>query len=114
MKRLKFASVYCFLWPPSPAPWVAVRAQTQPTRLYTQMAFWSDRAGSDAGGMWTMNLDGSSPTMVPFTQTSGEVYGPSMSAGGSSIILLSISPLDQQYEWQRPSRVASQPALQFT
>jgi Tol biopolymer transport system component len=51
--------------------------------VYKQMAFWSDRATSDAGGMWAMNVDGSSATIVPFTQT--EVYGPSMSADGSSI-----------------------------
>lgn len=56
---------------------------------YTQMAFWSDRTGSDAGGMWVMNLDGSNPTMVPFTQTGDDVYGPSMSAGGSSVVFAS-------------------------
>jgi Tol biopolymer transport system component len=60
---------------------------------FTQMAFWSDRTGSDAGGMWVMNLDGTSPTLVPFTQTSGNVYGPSMSAGGSSVIFVAGSNL---------------------
>jgi hypothetical protein len=37
-------------------------------------------------GMWVMNVNGSSPTLVPFTQTEGGVYGPSMSAAGSSVV----------------------------
>jgi Tol biopolymer transport system component len=55
--------------------------------VYSQIAIWSDREGSDAGGLWTINMDGSNPTMVPFTQTDTEVYGPSMAAGGTTIAL---------------------------
>lgn len=86
MKRLQFA-LSLLLTLAALACTVACGSSSNPANpVFTQMAFWSDRAGSDAGGMWTMNLDGTSPTMVPFTV--GEVYGPSMSADGSSIIFV--------------------------
>jgi Tol biopolymer transport system component len=93
VKRLQFALVSLLTLAAIACTLGCGSNSTPANPVFTQMAFWSDRAGSDTGGMWAMNVDGSSPTMVPFTQTDGEVYGPSMSGGGSSIVFVAGSEL---------------------
>jgi Tol biopolymer transport system component len=85
MKRLQFALVSLLTLTAIAFTLGCGSSSTLSNPVFTQMAFWSDRAGSDSGGMWVIHVDGSSPTMVP-TQTEGDVYGPSMNAGASAIV----------------------------